>query len=58
MVCVLVNASLICIHVSVHSSTRKLGLYVCVCEIGKARFTQDKKNPLSRSPYFDFLLNN
>jgi hypothetical protein len=44
MVCALVNASLICIYVSVHSSTRKRGLCVHICETAKVRLTQDQKH--------------
>ena len=43
MACMLLNASLICINVSVQSFSRKLGLCVHICETGKARLTQDLK---------------
>ena len=50
MACMLVNASLICINVSVHSFTRKLGMYKYICENGKARITQDQKKKYVTCP--------
>jgi len=44
MACMLLNGSLICINVIVHSFTRKLGLCLYISETSKARLTQDLKN--------------
>jgi hypothetical protein len=56
MACMLMDASLICINVSVHSFTRKLGFYVHIHETGKARLTQDQKQILSRDLHLLLLI--